>query len=113
MFYSRSKNQLPKSPLAIPLWGPRPLDSANASFLEENRDSCPICLCEFQEFDIIKMLPCKHFFHKDCVDPWFLKEGSCPVCKQSLASTTSMYQNINYINSEFVKAICKDSMISI
>lgn len=86
-------------------FGPRQIDSESAHFMEENRNSCPVCLCAFQNNDVIKILPCKHFFHKECIDPWFLKEATCPVCKQSLASTTSMSQSTSFINEELVKSI--------
>lgn len=86
-------------------FGPHQIDSEVARFMEENRNSCPVCLCAFQNNDIIKILPCKHFFHKDCIDPWFLKEATCPVCKQSLASTTSMFQSTSFINEELAKSI--------
>ncbi|VVU94534.1 Ring finger domain [seawater metagenome] len=44
-------------------------------------DSCSICLDEFQEGDIAVILPCHHIFHKDCLEPWLLKENSCPNCR--------------------------------
>ena len=66
---------------------------------------CSVCLSSFEDGDVLKVLPCKHFFHKVCLDPWFIKEGSCPICRQSLASSTSMTMSEGYIHSEFVKSI--------
>ena len=43
---------------------------------------CVICLDNFEEGDVLRVLPCRHEFHQPCVDRWF-KEGRqfCPMCK--------------------------------
>lgn len=51
----------------------------------EDPPTCSICLTEFQEHDVIKMLRCKHYFHVNCIDPWLLNEKAvCPVCRQGI-----------------------------
>ena len=34
---------------------------------------CPVCLLEFDEEDEIKILPCKHQFHSQCIVTWLEK----------------------------------------
>jgi len=49
------------------------------------RETCPICIVDFEEGDDLRVLPCegKHGFHQSCVDPWLLElSGSCPLCRQ-------------------------------
>jgi hypothetical protein len=49
------------------------------------RETCPICIVDFEEGDDIRLLPCegKHCFHQQCVDPWLLElSSSCPICRQ-------------------------------
>lgn len=49
------------------------------------RETCPICIVDFEEGDDLRVLPCegKHRFHQSCVDPWLLElSGSCPICRQ-------------------------------
>ncbi|XP_019181611.1 PREDICTED: E3 ubiquitin-protein ligase RLIM-like [Ipomoea nil] len=43
---------------------------------------CNICLADYEEGDEIRVLPCHHEFHMECVDKW-LKEihGVCPLCR--------------------------------
>ncbi|GFZ00973.1 RING/U-box superfamily protein [Actinidia rufa] len=45
---------------------------------------CSICLCEYRDGEMLRMLPdCKHFFHLTCVDAWLKLNASCPVCRNS------------------------------
>lgn len=54
------------------------------------RETCPICIVDFEEGDDLRVLPCdgKHRFHKDCVDPWLLElSTSCPICREGRSSS--------------------------
>lgn len=32
------------------------------------------------ENEKVKVLPCDHFFHIDCIVPWFKEQKTCPIC---------------------------------
>ncbi|CAH7666441.1 expressed protein [Phakopsora pachyrhizi] len=54
-----------------------------------NLMTCPICVCDFEDGDDIRVLPCdaRHQFHKECVDPWLLNESRlCPLCRWDLST---------------------------
>ena len=52
----------------------------------KNKDICCICLQNFKEKEKVRKLPCKHNFHKKCIDKWFSKADdlSCPICRSKL-----------------------------
>lgn len=48
------------------------------------RETCPICIVDFETGDDLRVLPCegRHRFHQACVDPWLLElSRSCPICR--------------------------------
>lgn len=51
---------------------------------ESDDKTCPICLGEFEKGNEIRTLPCTHFFHKDCIDPWLNTNTSCPRCRADI-----------------------------
>ncbi|EJC97964.1 uncharacterized protein FOMMEDRAFT_162307 [Fomitiporia mediterranea MF3/22] len=53
-------------------------------------DRCLICLDEYNPDDDLRLLTCKHTFHKGCVDRW-LKTGrnNCPACRTEGVKTSS------------------------
>lgn len=51
----------------------------------EGHLGCSICTDEFQKGQELRVLPCNHKFHPDCVDPWLLNvSGTCPLCRIDL-----------------------------
>ncbi|CAJ0943262.1 unnamed protein product, partial [Mesorhabditis belari] len=42
---------------------------------------CPVCIDPYVIGDIVRTLPCRHVFHKTCIDPWLLEHRTCPMCK--------------------------------
>lgn len=41
---------------------------------------CPICTDDFVKGQDVRLLPCKHKFHPECVDPWLINvSGTCPL----------------------------------
>ena len=45
---------------------------------------CIICMEEFKIKEKVKLLPCGHIFHKNCIKEWLLKQKSCPFCKSEI-----------------------------
>ncbi|KAL2317670.1 hypothetical protein Fmac_031546 [Flemingia macrophylla] len=47
--------------------------------------ACAVCLNEFQDDDILRMIPkCCHVYHPDCIDVWLASHSTCPVCRANL-----------------------------
>ncbi|KAL4785778.1 hypothetical protein BJX76DRAFT_366693 [Aspergillus varians] len=47
--------------------------------------SCPICTDDFVKGQDLRVLPCNHQFHPECVDPWLVNvSGTCPLCRIDL-----------------------------
>lgn len=61
--------------------------ATNSPAESERSDSnaCSICLDDYQEGDQLRILPCMHTFHTDCIDNWLPRNSSCPVCKMSIS----------------------------
>ncbi|KAI1777146.1 hypothetical protein F4818DRAFT_338282 [Hypoxylon cercidicola] len=51
-------------------------------------DGCPICAEDFlaDPYPLVVELPCpgRHRFDLECVGPWLLSKGTCPMCRHDL-----------------------------
>lgn len=51
----------------------------------KNEDpSCCICLCEYEEGEMLNQLGCGHVYHKECIDSWCQHHTRCPLCNLDL-----------------------------
>ncbi|CAH8831311.1 unnamed protein product [Trichobilharzia szidati] len=69
-------------------------------------EQCAICIEAFRPLDNIRILPCRHYFHKTCIDPWLLEQRSCPMCKLDIlqaygfrAELFCSYANLDNLNN--------------
>lgn len=46
---------------------------------------CSICLGEYKEKEVLRVMPsCHHNFHLVCIDVWLQKQTTCPICRLPL-----------------------------
>lgn len=57
---------------------------------------CSICLCEYENEDLICKLWCNHIYHRDCVKEWLSLNAKCPLCKRD-------FRGKHFIQSESVR----------
>ncbi|KAI1758277.1 hypothetical protein F4782DRAFT_477216 [Xylaria castorea] len=65
------------------------LDRVSRKKLQSNpTDACPICAEKFLDdpHPLVVELPChgSHKFDLECVGPWLLSKGTCPMCRKDL-----------------------------
>lgn len=53
---------------------------------DADHHSCAICIEEYHEGETLRVLPCSHKFHTECIVPWLTeRQASCPLCKYDVS----------------------------
>jgi len=61
-----------------------PQASSSPQQTEDLHDMCAICLVDYEDNEMLKLLPCDHRFHPACIDEWLTRNNACPMCKASV-----------------------------
>ncbi|KAJ5542453.1 Zinc finger RING-type [Penicillium sp. DV-2018c] len=62
-----------------------PTLEARTETVSDVHPSCPICTDDFIKGQDLRVLPCNHQFHVECIDPWLMNvSGTCPLCRIDL-----------------------------
>lgn len=56
--------------------------------------TCVVCQDDIKSDEEIKVLDCKHEFHKNCINPWIKIRNLCPLCR-TVADNTKPVKNLN------------------
>lgn len=68
-----------------PIHSEKSHDATFFDMIEHNwpmNESCPICLDEFNQGEVLNELPCGHCYHIACIQPWLqYRSPYCPLCK--------------------------------
>ncbi|THH28025.1 hypothetical protein EUX98_g6165 [Antrodiella citrinella] len=53
-------------------------------------ERCLICLDDYEPEQNVRVMTCRHAFHKDCVDKWLqIGRNNCPACRSKGVSTSN------------------------
>ncbi|XP_054261350.1 E3 ubiquitin-protein ligase goliath-like isoform X7 [Macrosteles quadrilineatus] len=47
-------------------------------------ECCAICIEPYRTTEVVRILPCRHEFHRGCIDPWLVEHRTCPMCKMDI-----------------------------
>ncbi|KAJ2845964.1 hypothetical protein IWW36_004568 [Coemansia brasiliensis] len=80
-----AEEEMYKKQLEKPLSGFTPCDPEDCM--------CAICLCDYEDGDVLRLLACQHHMHQACVDEWLHISRTCPLCKQSIINREPISKN--------------------
>lgn len=46
--------------------------------------ACAVCQQDYSGDEELVQLPCKHWFHRDCVLQWLRASKQCPICMREV-----------------------------
>jgi len=52
--------------------------------VQQEQTNCAICMEDFHAEEELRVLPCSHQFHTQCVDPWLSTKDICPLCRAQI-----------------------------
>ncbi|KAH7298940.1 hypothetical protein KP509_25G065700 [Ceratopteris richardii] len=65
------------------------------------QQTCPICLSEFVDAELIRVLPgCFHSFHAACLDEWLRRQATCPTCRADIPPLLQVHVVLDLVVDE-------------
>ncbi|KAG6505778.1 E3 ubiquitin-protein ligase At4g11680-like [Zingiber officinale] len=64
-------------------------DSPVGHVISPEDAECCICLLPYNDGDELRELPCRHHFHRHCVDKWLHINATCPLCKYNIIKSNN------------------------
>ncbi|KAI8323891.1 hypothetical protein GQ54DRAFT_296470 [Martensiomyces pterosporus] len=81
----------------------------------EKGASCTICNDDLEakedSTDVVTKLPCRHFFHRECVKPWLELHNTCPMCRFEVPSDDPAWAERKREEDRRAASELKDSMM--
>nr|XP_034342000.1 E3 ubiquitin-protein ligase RLIM-like [Arvicanthis niloticus] len=54
-------------------------------FCEDDKlNQCSICITPYTQNSKIRVLPCLHEYHDECIDRWLIDNATCPICRKHI-----------------------------
>lgn len=83
-----------------------PTEEFGHHFSSEKDTQCTVCLAEYQEKDVLRILPyCRHAFHVTCIDIWLKQHSTCPVCRISLRDSPDRKRAMQPVYSGAIRSL--------
>ena len=48
-------------------------------------NECAVCQGAMDGLEPVRLLPCRHCFHADCIEPWLKRSTQCPSCRADVS----------------------------
>lgn len=64
----------------------------------EGKAECTICIDDMHKGEEATVLPCKHWFHGECVTLWLKEHNTCPICRMPIEGNNQPGSNSNNNN---------------
>lgn len=61
--------------------------------------TCSVCLEDLHGDSIVRVLKCRHVYHRDCIDVWLRTHSTCCLCKRNLVANLDNTQDIEATHS--------------
>lgn len=71
--------------------------SADESTQETPLYTCSICMGTYDEGEMLRLLPCLHRYHQECIDPWLLQNSLCPLCNQDVRKLINDANDVSHM----------------
>lgn len=59
---------------------------------------CSVCWEPFTLDEEVRRLPCDHYYHTPCIEPWLALHGTCPICRQALHTGSAAGEGSHPVN---------------
>ena len=60
---------------------------------DDDGPTCSVCICAFEEGEVLRRLPCQHVYHQACIDAWMLQHNTCPNCRWALCPDAAAHHD--------------------
>lgn len=67
---------------------PKVKECADLKPCKNEEPSCCICLCEYEEGEVLNQLDCGHVYHQECIHSWCQNHTRCPLCNMDLEESS-------------------------